>query len=568
MVKLDSPQSRVAALPYSESSIVIAGPGTGKTTTSVQKLLYFESQFEDSESEVLYFSFSNAAVEAAFGEDDSFVEELSYFVETRTLDGFAADVLRHCGVPFTSETPHFDSRVDEATNLINSGEYDAFGLVKHVIIDEAQDIYGIRRQLVLAIIKSLPSECGITIFADPLQSIYGFQEANLNSPNLQPPTTDSWSDFCRQLQELREFKRLTLTNDYRSESRQTRNLSSLLAECRAAENQIEVIDSLEEAMVSLVSYDENNLRFPNSGAILFRTNADSIYGFQVLSEKSKNASLLMPPWARNRSPKWMIDLIVSSAGDILTNGQMLLRSLEELPEVECPAHLIDDLLLHEHSPKTVISRLLAEANTPFRTMSNDEVRFCTVHQAKGLEFQDVLVHNPEQYLGNSGKCIAEPELLYVALSRGIHFVGSLELPVPRFSKFPKTNRVLARLRKNGRPHLVSVYPSDIEVLKNSTASLAEINELCSSDNPKAEFQIARESFSYPTYEIRVNGEKVARTNREFGLWMVNLCGPKLSNWPQLSPIPIVGCEPQFLETDRKLELSLRPQTIGFAECAY
>jgi hypothetical protein len=45
---------------------------------------------------------------------------------------------------------------------------------EHLIIDEAQDIVGIRADLLLEIIKKLPASCGVSVFADEAQAIYGF----------------------------------------------------------------------------------------------------------------------------------------------------------------------------------------------------------------------------------------------------------------------------------------------------------------------------------------------------------------------------------------------------------
>ena len=46
--------------------------------------------------------------------------------------------------------------------------------LRHVIIDEAQDLTGPRSQLVRLLIDSLPKTTGVTIFADEAQAIYGF----------------------------------------------------------------------------------------------------------------------------------------------------------------------------------------------------------------------------------------------------------------------------------------------------------------------------------------------------------------------------------------------------------
>src|SRR5690606_29397723 len=54
--------------------------------------------------------------------------------------------------------------------------HEYFETVEHLIIDEAQDLVGVRAELVESIIELLSDECGITIFTDDAQAIYGFSE--------------------------------------------------------------------------------------------------------------------------------------------------------------------------------------------------------------------------------------------------------------------------------------------------------------------------------------------------------------------------------------------------------
>ena len=65
--------------------------------------------------------------------------------------------------------------INQALEKENPGEYEqAFGEIAHVIIDEAQDITGIRLNLIDQIVQMLPISCGVTVFGDEAQVIYGF----------------------------------------------------------------------------------------------------------------------------------------------------------------------------------------------------------------------------------------------------------------------------------------------------------------------------------------------------------------------------------------------------------
>lgn len=86
---------------------------------------------------------------------------------------------------------------------------DHFQRLKHLIVDEAQDIVGIRADLVLAIIDILSEDCGVTVFADEAQAIYGFTE----DINATTPGTRLINEL-----EKRGFKTESLDHVYRTDS--------------------------------------------------------------------------------------------------------------------------------------------------------------------------------------------------------------------------------------------------------------------------------------------------------------------------------------------------------------
>src|SRR5262249_23685955 len=46
--------------------------------------------------------------------------------------------------------------------------------LEHFIVDEAQDLVGLRANLVYGLIGQLQASCGVTVFADDAQAIYGW----------------------------------------------------------------------------------------------------------------------------------------------------------------------------------------------------------------------------------------------------------------------------------------------------------------------------------------------------------------------------------------------------------
>ena len=72
----------------------------------------------------------------------------------------------------------YNENIKKLTKMIredkNGDISDYLETVEHLIVDEAQDIVGIRGELVLEIIGKLSDNCGVTVFSDEAQAIYGF----------------------------------------------------------------------------------------------------------------------------------------------------------------------------------------------------------------------------------------------------------------------------------------------------------------------------------------------------------------------------------------------------------
>jgi len=162
-------------------SLVIAGPGTGKTAVAcarVSRLI----EAGVSPSNIMMFSFTRAAVSelrdriaarAAAGEEDAAA------VRITTLDSAAWFLNRGLGDLAKDEAffKGFSENIEVAAELVRAGgpgltEY--LGRFEHIIVDEAQDLVAERADLVLALLAAISSAAGFTVFADPAQSIYGF----------------------------------------------------------------------------------------------------------------------------------------------------------------------------------------------------------------------------------------------------------------------------------------------------------------------------------------------------------------------------------------------------------
>lgn len=195
---------RAIDAPWSARVLVEAGPGTGKTEIAAQRLAALVKDHL-SPSHILVLSFSRSAVRtlmlrmsAVAGNNEHIVEELRH-VSVRTFNSWAFRILRLMGSPtdVLLRRPH-EANIVALTDLILSNRQEAvlqaIGNRRHLIVDEFQDLPGVRGELVLALLDLIAPAgrdgCGFTVLGDPAQAIYSFAAKRPDgTPYPHPRTT-------------------------------------------------------------------------------------------------------------------------------------------------------------------------------------------------------------------------------------------------------------------------------------------------------------------------------------------------------------------------------------------
>jgi hypothetical protein len=80
-------------------------------------------------------------------------------------------------LPNVTGADGYELNIQRVVDLFKSDHSDLIEFmssIEHLIIDEAQDVVGKRAELMIAMLRSLSPNCGVTILADPAQAIYGF----------------------------------------------------------------------------------------------------------------------------------------------------------------------------------------------------------------------------------------------------------------------------------------------------------------------------------------------------------------------------------------------------------
>lgn len=184
---LSPEQQRIADAPVDARLVVEAGPGTGKTETVAHRLLALLAK-GSRPSQILVLSFSRNAVRTLTArldrvtDDHTQLEEARYLT-VRTFDSWTFRTLRLLGIAPSQllARPH-DANIHELVQLLRSERKaeirSLLGGIRHIIVDEFQDLSGVRGALVLELLDALAppnsSGVGFTVLGDPAQAIYAF----------------------------------------------------------------------------------------------------------------------------------------------------------------------------------------------------------------------------------------------------------------------------------------------------------------------------------------------------------------------------------------------------------
>lgn len=473
----DAEQIDIIHLAPEERTIVNAGPGTGKTWTLIEKIKFMLTEKGVAPEKILVLCFSRAAVEVIRTrlEDAASKGELPldwHEIDIRTFDSFATYLLAwlHEEKPellpsgFSLENSGYDDRIVAATKAITQFT-DMLVEYSHLIIDEVQDLVGLRAQMVLAILKNLPETCGFTLLGDSCQSLYDYLAVNDSS------IMDSGSFYKTLFATYNNAHYFTLTHNYR----QGDELGKFTIPYRGAILQGNADDRIREAKNIISTLNISNLDLKNidfssldkltkrgTVGILTRTNGQALQisswfrsqGITHVIEKPLSSQELAPWIARvlfrcqtdviNRNEFVSIFTdIYSDAGDVADNYWNALISTQA------------DQFKRYYDIEDILKGLLQNAKNPILFKEPDKaesnITISNIHRAKGREFDSVLVLDEilEEMAKEDNDDILEHKVCYVALTRAKKKVETIKLK----SKFIYISKDENRrcFMSNGRP---------------------------------------------------------------------------------------------------------------------
>jgi hypothetical protein len=465
---LDSPpltdeQRAVVEQPWDARVLVTAGAGAGKTHTLVRRLDALCGHEDPEESleaaEILVLTFSRAAARE-LRERIARHGERARRVRTQTFDAWAYGVLVQAYPDNDWGATGFDERIRSAAGAIEKGALEVGDAVPpaHVVIDEVQDLVGDRRELVETLLDRYQESCGFTVVGDAAQSVYGFQIEDLAERADETNRFFDWlrASFPDDLVELR------LTQNFRATTPEARIALAhgpLLQQVTAAEEPPPLYEELGDLLLDPANglgaltdpFVLDGLRtFPDTCAILTRDNRQALVVSELLHKHGVEHRLRRPLEERP-VPYWVAELLRRT--DATTLVEERFRTLLDgipLPYDADPGVLWSALRRAARGAGRAVvdldrlRRLVADGRFPDELADPETARVTvtTVHRAKGLEFDRVVVLAPPSVaeLRKQHKdeldLPAEARALYVAMTRArqdLYFADSPELPIVRRS---------------------------------------------------------------------------------------------------------------------------------------
>ncbi|OOL32924.1 DNA helicase [Rhodococcus rhodochrous] len=494
-------QTRTVEQPWDAWVLVTAGAGAGKTTTLLHRLEYLTSVEELEASEILVLSFSRAAVRELRDRVDRHAVSARR-VRAHTFDGWASSLLYQM-------EPHredlggtsFDDRIVMAIDAIDAGVVESFenGPPAHIVIDEVQDLVGIRREMVEALLDRIGHDCGFTVVGDAAQSIYGFQIEDLTE---RATETNRFFDWVRATfgNELLEF---SLEENFRARTPEARAALHLGPQLQAPPSKgdvsrlegVRLHDELRGILGTIPSFGilhdpfvQSSLReFDGTAAILCRTNGQVLWLSEQLNKYQVAHRIQRSPRTRP-APAWVAELVSAARSSTITETQFT-EIYGSLPNTTDEAGRVwRSLRGVASSPNnrldvSALVRVVAEGRLPdeLTGIPGHPLVLSTVHRAKGLEFDRVIVVEPDAL--DAGDKDTDPpseaRLLYVALTRARDDLYRLTLPRLWQMRNAKKRAKVDRWYVGGREKWMrlGIEASERDVNKIVPAGYSEVSEV-------------------------------------------------------------------------------------------
>ena len=461
--------------------VVEAIPGSGKTEVLAWRLAHLLNEGARP-GQVMVLSFSNAAVRTLVARlrkvarsQQGYVDDLRH-VSVRTFDSWAFRLLvasgRDVGEILKSS---YEANVTDAISAIKTGGVgvDAvFRGIRHVFIDEVQDLTGARSELASEILlklcsKSQPASCGFTLLGDRQQGIYGFSANSSKDQKACPSFLDAvsseWSPALCQ-------RKLTVNHRLSPELFSNTSMARRALEGRRGGAALEEVKRVLDTFPKVEAAGSAGV---GSTAILCRTNAQALMVADQIWGRDEVLKGELPYLNAGDqlklSPAWIARIFSNAVDTKELKRELFCEAFDHyLPGKDGNSssgeawQFLQKCLKAQPDSDSIDLEKLRERLKWADFLPDDEklptgetLEITTIHQSKGREFDNVILLDSS--LADAGMSEQELEeearVIYVGMTRSRRFV-KVWLPASKMDMYSKN------LWK-GRSRLVRQYPGSL-----------------------------------------------------------------------------------------------------------
>lgn len=441
----EAEQKNIISLPALERTIINAGPGTGKTWTLIEKIKYMLSDLDIDPANILVLCFSRAAVEVIRNrlEEAANRDDLPlnwHQIDIRTFDSFATYLLAWIqdNIPsllpdnYYLENQSYDNRIHLASYILGT-QKDLLAEYEHIIVDEVQDLVGVRAEMVLTLLQCIPDNCGFTLLGDSCQAIYDYLAVN-------DDTVMSSEQFYRRLfHEHSKAKYYSLNHNYR----QGDEFGELSIPYRKAILSDDAALRTEEAkkLDAILSTSRMNLKriLPEelklllkegTLGILSRTNGQALQISSWFRAEGVQHALQRPARAQDLAV-WIVRTLANAETDVIDRSEFSALFNKYYPSKadsscrywEALTSTQRDSSRTHYEIEDLLHGIFQNARNPLLfdepTEKPATITISNIHRAKGREFDSVLVLQDvlENMTDAENNDLLEHKVCYVALTR-------------------------------------------------------------------------------------------------------------------------------------------------------
>lgn len=431
--------------PLETHIILNSGPGTGKTYTIIQRLMYILKNDLCPAEDIYILCYTRSAkkvietkLEQAIADD--IIPPAAKNICILTFDSYATYFLMEMKeqgvIKENFDKYDYNERIKLFNKYISKEDFED---ISYFVVDEIQDLVNERAEMVLKILSNL--KCGYLLAGDRCQSIYDY-EADKDA------TIDS-VEFYKRAEALfpKDMRRYEITVNRRQTAELAKEAAKmrqvLLNDSFVKQNEYAKNVSLKYlGKTKIETYIKTLDHAPTvSTAILCRNNGEAEYISSLLCKKGIPHNLNRGVNNTASLPRWIADVFWDHCFENISKSDFIERF-----KFRCSCD-IDPEILWKHLCKltntkddTIINvSKLTTALTVSNNIPNDfygkppMLTVSTIHRAKGSEFDKVILI--ESAIDISSKGAEEARIQYVALTR----------PKMQFETMSKTTRYFMRI---------------------------------------------------------------------------------------------------------------------------